>query len=269
MIAIAHLVATSCYVGAAALAAAPFVRPVSAPVRTVCGLLAAGVTAHALALAQITLVAGRAPLTGMGPALSFGAFVLAATLLLVELLARDASLSLIAAPLAAIATTSAMLVGLDPLPGPGGGLRSTWLFAHIALSFLGLAAFATSAAAGTIYLLERRELRRRRFGSLFRLFPPLETLDRVNHVAAVGGWLALTLGTALAFSYSATYNAVDLAQVVWGMAAWVSVTALVAGRLLGGWRAHRAALASSVAFSVVALLYVAVRTLVGTGRTFL
>lgn len=50
MIAIAHFVAISCYVGAAALAAAPIARPVRAPVRLVIAALALGVSAHAAAL---------------------------------------------------------------------------------------------------------------------------------------------------------------------------------------------------------------------------
>ena len=49
----------------------------------------------------------------------------------------------------------------------------------IGLSFIGIAAFATAAAAGTMYLVQRHELKSRRFGTLFRFFPPLATLDRV------------------------------------------------------------------------------------------
>ena len=268
MIAIAHYVATSCYIGAAALAATPIVRPVTAPVRAVAGVLAAGVLAHAAALVAVAFVAGRAPVTGLGPALSFGALLLAATLLVTEVTARETSLSLVAAPLAAVATLAAVLIGLEPMSAQA-GLRGAWLFAHIALSFIGLAAFGTSAAAGAVYLLERRELRSRRFGALFRLFPPLETLDRVNHVGVVAGWLALSLGIALAIGYAITYRGVGTAEVVWGTAAWLCVTALTIGRLLGGWRAHRAATAASAAFAVVVVLYVAVRALSSHGGAFL
>jgi ABC-type uncharacterized transport system permease subunit len=268
MIAIAHYVATSCYIGAAALAATPIVRPVTAPVRAVASVLAAGVLAHASALVGIAFVAGRAPVTGLGPALSFGALLLAATLLVTELAARETSLSLVAAPLAAVATLAGALVGLDPMPAQA-GVRGAWLFAHIALSFIGLAAFATSAAAGAIYLLERRELRSRRFGALFRLFPPLETLDRVNHVAVVAGWLALSLGIVLAIGYALTYQGVGMGEAIWGSAAWLSVTALTIGRLLGGWRAQRAAMAASASFAAVVALYVAVRALAAHGGAFL
>ena len=268
MIAIAHFVAVSCYLGAAAVAAVPFVRPVSAPVRAVVGTLAAGVVAHAAALAGLAREAGTMPITGLGPALSFGALVLAATLLVVELLAREVSLTLAAAPLAAFTTVAANLLGLHPLLEPT-GTRLVWLVAHIALSFLGVAALGTSAAAGTMYLAERRELKSRRFGAVFRFFPPLETLDRVNHFAAVVGWLGLTLGIVLAVAFSVAYRDVDAAKLVWGLAAWLGATALAVGRLVAGWKARRAAVASSVTFALVVALYVAFRLAGFGGGQFL
>ena len=268
MVAIAHSIAISCYVGAAALAATPFVRPVSAPVRAVVGTLAAGVAAHVVALAGVARQAGAMPITGLGPALSFGALLLAATLLLVEIAARDVSLTLAAAPLAAFTTVAANLLGFRPLLEPT-GTRLVWLVAHVALSFLGIAAFATAAAAGTMYLAERRELKQRRFGAIFRFFPPLDTLDRVNHLAAVAGWLGLTLGIALAVAYSMTYHGVDTAKIVWGTGAWIGVTAVAFGRVIGGWQARRAALASSVSFALVLALYVVFRLAGFGGGQFL
>ncbi|NUR76757.1 MAG: cytochrome c biogenesis protein CcsA, partial [Thermoleophilia bacterium] len=205
MIAIAHFVATTCYLGAAALAAAPFARPVRAPVRAVLVALALGVLAHAAALTAFARSAGQAPLTGLGPALSFAGIALALMLLVVELTAREVSLTLVAAPLAALLTVAANLAGLVPQAEPPGG-QGAWFVAHIALSFAGLAGLATAAAAGTMYLVQRRELRSRRFGSIFRFFPPLATLDRVNHIAILAGWVGLTLGILMGLAYSLTFH---------------------------------------------------------------
>src|SRR5918998_472200 len=173
MIAIAHFLAIVCYLAAAGLAAAPFARPIPAPVRGVVGLLALGVLAHVAALADYVLVFGKLPLTGIGPALSFASLLVAATLLLVEVLAGEVSLTLVAAPLAAGVAACAGIMGLSPGYDLG-GVRGIWLTSHIALSFAGIASFATAAAAGTMYLVERRELKSRGFGAVFRFFPPLE-----------------------------------------------------------------------------------------------
>lgn len=266
MTAIAHFFAITCYLGAAALAAVPFVRPVKAPARVVAAILGLGVALHWAALASYAIHAGSYSLTGLGPSLSFAGAALATTLLVVELLARDASISLVAAPLAAIPTICAIAVGLAPGAATSGA-QGAWLFAHIALSFLGIAAFATSAGAGAMYLAQRHELKSRRFGTLFRFFPPLATLDRVNHLASIAGWLGLTLGVVLATSYSIAYHQVNLPQMLWGGGAWLAVTWIAIGRLVRGWQAQRAAKYSSIAFVAVLLLYVAFRVAApATGR---
>lgn len=258
MTAIAHSIAISCYIGAAALAATPFARPVGAPVRGVVAVLAAGILAHGAGLVEYAHRVGQLPLTGLGPSLSFAGLLLAATLLVVEVIARDVSLTLVAAPLAAVATIGASVAGLVPGIEPAGA-RGTWLVAHVALSFLGIAAFATAAAAGCMYLLERRELKSRRFGAIYRFFPPLATLDRVNHVAAVAGWLGLTLGVVLAVTYSLAYRELSVLKVIWALGAWVAVSAIALGRVVGGWQARRAAIYSSVSFAAVVVLYLAFR----------
>ena len=268
MIAIAHSLAVTCYLGAAALAAAPFARPVRAPVRQVAALLALGVGVHTAALLLVARRDASIPLTGLGPALSFAGLVLALTLLAVELATRDVSLTLLAAPLAAVSTVAGSVIGLTPLVSTRGA-QGAWLVAHVALSFLGFAGFATAAAAGTLYLVERRELKSRRFGAVFRIFPPLETLDRLNHVSAMAAWLCLTLGTALAFAYSFAYHSTDSLKLVWGVLAWLGATALAVGRLLGHWRARRAAVMSSVTFAAVVVLYVAFRLALTESGQFL
>ncbi|HXY32159.1 MAG TPA: cytochrome c biogenesis protein CcsA [Gemmatimonadaceae bacterium] len=257
MIPVAHLLAIACYVSAACLAAAPFARPIAAPVRGVITLLAAGILAHLAGLAAYVRAFGVLPLTGLGPALSFAALVMAASLLVVEALAREVSLSLIAAPLAALATAFGLMAGLTPAHDPAAA--GLWLESHVALSFVGIAAFATAAAAGAMYLVERRELRSRQFGAVFRFFPPLETLDRVNHVAAITGWLALTAGIALSAAYSFALRDADSLKLIWGTSAWLAVTAITAGRVVGGWSSRRAAVVSSILFAAIVVLYVAFR----------
>src|SRR5256885_15655721 len=179
MIAIAHFVAISLYIGAAALAATPFARPVGAPVRGVIALLAAGVLVHAMALILSAGNVGAVPLTGLGPPLPFAGFVLAATLFTVELLAQEVSLTLVAAPLAALPTVFANIIGLTPGHEPA-GVRGLWLFAHIALRFVGIAAFATAAGAGTMYLIERRGAKATGVGGHFSVFPPPSARGQVR-----------------------------------------------------------------------------------------
>jgi hypothetical protein len=51
----------------------------------------------------------------------------------------------------------------------------------------------------------------------------------------------------------------QVAQLAWGVAAWVGVSTVALGRVTRGWQARRAAILSSVSFAAVVLLYVALR----------
>jgi ABC-type uncharacterized transport system permease subunit len=205
---------------------------------------------------------------GLGPALSSAAFLLAVSLLAVEVLARDVTLSLVGAPFAGLVTLLSRTVGLAPMLEPQGA-QGVWLVAHVALSFLGIAAFGTAAAAGTMYLVQRRELRSRRFGQVLRLFPPLATLDRVNHLASLVAWLGLTVGVVLAVSYAVVYHSIDAPKIVWAAAAWAGVSVIAFGRVLAGWQARRAALLTTLSFGAVLVLYVVLRAVGATPGRFL
>lgn len=266
MLILAHAVALTCYVGAALAAALPFVRPMNAPRRVVLAILGTGVLAHLAGLIGFRVLTGQLPVSGLGPSLSTAGFLLALSLLLVEWIARDVSLTLVAAPLAALPTFGAAVAGLQPGIDPSGA-RGVWMVSHVVLSFLGIAAFATAAAAGTMYLFQHRELRSRRFGAIFRVFPPLATLDRVNHVSSILGWLGLTVGVVLATSYSFAYQQLDVPKTAWAVAAWLAVSTIALGRTLGGWQARRAAILSSVSFFAIVVLYIAIRLVEsGAGR---
>jgi HemX protein len=268
MVAIALLLAVTCYAAAAALAVTPFARPVGPPVHGVVTALTLGVLAHTAAVGAAVYASGALPVSGLGPALSFGGLALAVALLLAELLARDVSLSLIGAPLAALITAAAIAVGWRPFDQPRGA-QGVWLASHVAFGFAGIAALATAAAAGALYLVEHRELKSRRFGSIFRSFPSLETLDRVNHLGSITAWVALTLGVMLAAGYAATYGGLDAPRVVWGAVAWLAAGVLAASRQLAGWRARRAAVAATVAFGVVVASYIAARLVAARPGHFL
>ena len=267
MTSIAHILAVTLYLAAAVAAAVPLARPVRAPVGWVVRLLAAGIVVHGTGLVLTTRDSGQLPLTGLGPALSVAGILLAVSLLAAELLAREVTLTLAAAPLAALTTAAAHVIGLNP--AVGGAAAGPWLMAHIAVSFVGIGAYGTAAAAGTMYLVEHRELKSRRFGALFRMFPPLSTLDRVNHVATVAGWLVLTVGLALAVSYALTFQVPALPKLVWAFAAWIALSAIALARTVGEVRPRTAALWTSVTFVLVIALYLAARSVADHPGRFL
>ena len=59
--------------------------------------------------------------------------------------------------------------------------------------------------------------------------------------------------------HSLAYRELSLPKVIWAMGAWLAVSGIAVGRIVGGWQARRAAIYSSLSFAAVIALYVAFR----------
>src|SRR6266480_498895 len=207
----------------------------------------AGAAVHVVAVSQLTPI-------GLGPALSMLALCLVLLQLASERLLRGSAVSFFAAPLATGLVGLAIFSGLTP-GADAAVARNAWFVLHVAL-------MALAFIAAALYLLQFRELKARRFGQVFQLFPPLERLDQLNRFALVAGFPALTLGVLLALGYGARFSGglqVAKAQVVWGIFTWVVLGWAVWVRVVRHWAGRRAALASIAGFAAVLLVYVALK----------
>jgi ABC-type transport system involved in cytochrome c biogenesis permease subunit len=249
-----HLVALALYALATALALAPFMGFRPAPRALTIAVPCAGAAVHVVGLAQL-------PLVGLGPALSMLALCLVLLQLASERLLRGSAVSFFAAPLATGLVGVAMLSGLAPGTDVIAG-QNAWFVLHVALSGMGVALMALAFIAAALYLLQFRELKARRFGQVFQLFPPLERLDQLNRFALVAGFPALTLGVLLALGYGLRFSGglhLAKAQLVWGIFTWVVLGWAVWVRVVRRWAGRRAAVASIAGFSAVLLVYVALK----------
>jgi ABC-type uncharacterized transport system permease subunit len=259
-----HLVALVLYALATAFALAPFMGFRAAPRALTIALPCAGAAVQVVAVSQLTLV-------GLGPALSMLALCLVLLQLASERLLRGSAVSFFTGPLATGLVGLAILSGLTP-GNETAASRNTWFVLHVALSVLGVALMALAFIASALYLLQFRELKARRFGQVFQLFPPLERLDQLNRFALVAGFPALTLGVLLALGYGARFSGglhVAKAQVVWGIFTWVVLGWAVWVRVVRHWAGRRAAVASIAGFSAVLLVYVALKLVQPGAERFL
>ena len=216
----------------------------------------AGAAAHVVAVSQLSLV-------GLGPALSMLALCIILLQLASERLLRGTggAIGMFTGPLATGLVGLAILAGLAPGAEPSAG-RNAWFVLHVTLSVFGLALLALAFIAAALYLLQFRELKSRRFGQVFQLFPPLERLDQLNRFALVAGFPAVTLGVLLALGYAARFAGglhVGKAQIVWGIFTWVVLGWAVWMRVVRHWAGRRAAFASIAGFSAVLLVYVVLK----------
>jgi ABC-type uncharacterized transport system permease subunit len=234
-------------------------------------LTGTAVLIHFIALLAYARAFGMLPLAGFAPALSSLAFLLGLLTLAVEWVTRESAIASIVGPLVVLVMIVALASGFGPAPATP--LREgSWFVLHVAASLLGLALMTVAFAAAALYLLQHRELKQRKFGAAFQFLPPLEQLDRLNHLALVTGFPVLTLGVILAVRYVgdlSSFNGGRAAHLGWGLLSWFVLGGIAAARVRGTLSGRKAALASIVGFAAVAATYLVLAVIAGGGSRFI
>ena len=226
---------------------------------------------HLLALAVFTVTRGSLPLVGLGPASSTLALAIAALLVGASLREEVRPAALFVTPLIVLLLGEAVAVGLEPAARQT-AFRGAWFVAHVTVVFVGYAALALASAAGAMYVLQFRTLKRKDFGSIFSFMPPLETLDRLHRTGLAVGFSGLTLGLIAGWSWTLTYGRgwdFGNPQVVFGVVTWVAYLGAILARLVPGGRERRSAAATTAAFVVTAAAFGLLRALTGGSGFFL
>jgi len=267
MIRALHFVALLAYLAAWALHLRMFRAGKTSPSR---GSLAAtaGLAAHGMALLVFVATYRVLPLVGLGPASSSLALAIAIFVIgggAVRLEVRATGLFLLPLVLALVA--QALTVGVVPSQRET-AFSGAWFAVHVISVFAGLAGLALASAAAAGYALQFRALKRRQFGSVFRFFPSLDALDRVNRIGLLVGFPALTIGLLAGWSWTLTFGqGLELShpQVILGIVTWVAYLSAIGARWSRRWSGLRAAMVSTGAFFVTAFTLALLRLFVGQG----
>src|SRR4030095_7699327 len=182
---------------------------------------------HTGALIALAIELGRPPFGSLPEAISVSAWVV---VLLDMSLERRYGLSGLGAFVLPVALAlSLQSASIRPLIGQT--LSGAWVWVHIGLALVGIAAFVFNFAGALMYLLQERQLRAKRPGALYYSLPALETLDRLTYRALALGFPFLTTGLLLG--------------VLWAGAAWGSIFAFDPLALLSfiAWALYAATLA--------------------------
>src|SRR5215470_100100 len=214
----------------------------------------AGWVCHTVALAVRAVELGRPPLATLPETVSLVIWVV----VLLELWAeRQYQIKVLGAFVLPVVLMLglALPTGLRTLVlAPSG--RSAWIWVHVALALLGLAALVLNFAGAVMYLLQERQLKARRPSAVYYRLPPLETLDRLSHRTLTLGFPFLTAGLLLGLLWAGvawgsvlTWDPIALFSLVM----WVVYAATLAGRTVGHWHGRRAAYFSIVGFCALLL----------------
>ena len=156
------------------------------------------------------------------------------------------------APLAMVMLAAARLSPSgEALPG------LTWLGRiHISLAALGVAIFALATLVAGMYLLEQRNLKRKRFDRvLFKRGVALESLDKLVHRLVLVGFPIFTASIVLGVVWMAQRGA-SFWRIEYPLAliAWASFAGILIARARG-WRGRRSAQLAILGFAVALIVF--------------
>ena len=241
------------YIGATGLALAYLVQRQDLVHRlsVLCAL--AGWAAHTVALIVRSLELGAPPLGSLPDAISVAVWVIVLLEVLIEQHTGVRVLGAFVLPITVVLglkATSARPGTLVP------ALASAWIWIHIALAMVGIAAFVFNFAGAIMYLLQERQLKTKRPGAFYYRLPSLQTLDRLTFRTLALGFPFLTTGLVLgalwaraAWGATFTFDPVAVLSFV----AWLIYAGTLAGRAAAGWHGRRAAYFSIVGFVALVL----------------
>ena len=138
---------------------------------------------------------------------------------------------------------------------------------HTVSSLLSYVAFLTAFGAGGLFLIQERQIKRKRMGVLFHRLPSLDQLERVNVLAIGLGFALLTVGLSWGLVGSRLLRGVwwtgDPKEIL-SATLWICYLILWLARLLATMRGRRVAWLSVGMFCVVLFTFVGAGTFLGS-----
>ena len=223
-------------------------------------ILLAGFILHTLFIGHQFYTLGTAPVLNLKAALSFFSWTIIGAYLIFQIRFGLMVLGSFIAPLAAfLMIISSTMQGAEGFVRPL--FRSIWFSVHVGTIFIGNGIFAVAFMAAIMYLIQERQIKRKKFGAFYSRLPSLETLDSINYYSLMVGFPFLTLGMITGSIYAqyalGSYWRWDPKEV-WSFITWLFYAALLHQRITVGWRGRRAALMSIVCFLILIFTFIGV-----------
>lgn len=197
---------------------------------------------------------GHGPFAGIREALStLSLLVVFAFLVVRRMRDRVEVVGAFVAPL----TLLLLLASRAPTGRPDGHLGGALIALHVGSVLTGTAAFTVAFAMSLSYLLQERQVKRKRVTGLFQRLPPLDVLDDLGYRCVAVGLPALTLGIVTGFfvgARSTSGGPLATWQQYVGMGAWIVFAGVLVLRLAAGWRGRRAAFGTILGYASAMLV---------------
>ena len=196
------------------------------------------------------IATGGSPVHGIYDALALLAWIMTGVYLAFQFKTKTRILGAFVSPAAFLLMIIASVRLLDRVPIPA-ILQGSLVPLHVMLAVTGEAFFALASCAGAMYLVQDYLIKNKKGRSFSRLLPSLIDLDRINHICLLGGFPLLTLGVLVGSVWARTVWGSQWQwdpKQIWTLATWFLYAMLLHQRLMIGWRGHKAAWFSILAF---------------------
>lgn len=228
--------------------------------RVAVGALALAAVFHLVSIVEQGTALGQFPASGFYESMSLCAFLIAALFLFVYWRYRLESLGVFIFPLVFIMTLVASLGRPVEASWTNKTVRDAWLMAHVVLVLVGYAALLFTAVAAVLYLVQERELKRKKPRGFYYRLPPLGTLDDLITKFMSWGFVFITVavivGSIWAFVEFGTRWVTD-PKIAISLFTWGIYLAMVFLRVSAGWRGRKAAVMAITALGCSALTWAA------------
>jgi len=227
--------------------------------RLALGAFGLGALFHLVSIVELGMAQGQIPVSDIFQTMSFCAWTITASFLAIYYRYKAGSLSVFIFPLVFVMTLVGVL-GSPVSTWSNPVIRSTWLTVHVVATLLGYAALLFTAAASVVYLVQERQLKRRKASSFLRVLPPLGTLDDLISKSLGAGFGFITFGLVIgiiwAFVEKGTQWIGD-SSIAISFVTWAVYLSLVFFRVSSGWRGRKTAILSIVALACCLVTWVA------------
>lgn len=235
----------------------PFLIPM---VTTIGGFLL-----HTAALVIRGMQTSRCPIALQPELFLFLGWTLVGYFIIASLWNRTQIFTIYIFPLAFLATLVGTIAPLPDVAPVGLKVGGSLLFpVHVSLVMIAYAAFFITFLTGVMYIFQERELKLKRFGSIFGRFPALDTCDSLSYKSTSLGFILLTLGIVTGIIWSGQRYGIywhgDPVEII-TMLTWLVYMFMIHYRVTAGWRGRRAAIVGILGFVLVVVSLIGIKYL--------
>jgi ABC-type uncharacterized transport system permease subunit len=191
-------------------------------------------------------VAGFHPVSSVREAIGFAAWLIVGAFLLAQVRRRLDAVGALVTPTALVLTLAARLG--PPVEHGTEGLGVLGRI-HISLATVGVAIFGLATAVAVLYLIEERQLKRKRMGAMVKKGTALDTLDNLSHLCVKVGFPIFTVAMITGALWGAKQGSGFRPEYTIAGVAWAAFALLLIARFAAGWRGRRAARLTIVGFA--------------------